>query len=171
MGESRAQRLLRHVITDHLSVGRAFPADVLTDIERAIADGERTHRGQVCFAVEGSLPPLRVLRKLTPRERALEVFGLLRVWDTDENAGVLIYLLLADRDVEIVADRGIDRVVDAATWQSICTRMEAAFAQRQFGTGAATGIGEISALLARHFPRGEHAPSAGNELQDRPVVL
>src|SRR5204863_3951746 len=96
-GESmpgKAHRLLRHVVTDHLSVKRAFAPDVLSHIEHAIAAGERTHRGQVCFAVEGSLPPLRVLRKLTPRERALEVFGLLRVWDTEENAGVLVYLLL-----------------------------------------------------------------------------
>src|SRR5213078_258951 len=111
--------LLRHVVTDHLSVKRAFAPDVLSHIEHAIAAGERTHRGQVCFAVEGSLPPLRVLRKLTPRERALEVFGLLRVWDTEENAGVLVYLLLADRDVEIVADRGIHRVVGDAGWKSI----------------------------------------------------
>ena len=95
----RPHRLLRHVMTDHLSVKRAFPADVLAQIEQAIRAGERTHGGQVCFAVEGSLPPLRVLRKLTPRERALEVFGLLRVWDTDGNAGVLVYLLLADRPV------------------------------------------------------------------------
>ncbi|HSU45018.1 MAG TPA: hypothetical protein VLN42_12435, partial [Casimicrobiaceae bacterium] len=101
----RSRRLLRHVVTDHLSVKRAFPPAALAGIEQAITAGERTHRGQVCFAVEGALPPLRVLRKLMPRERALEVFGLLRVWDTEENTGVLIYLLLADRDVEIVADR------------------------------------------------------------------
>ena len=123
----RSFRLLRHMTTDLRSVNRSFPAAVLAPIEQAITAGERVHRGQVCFAVEGSLPPLRVLRKLTPRERALEVFGLLRVWDTEENAGVLIYLLLADRDVEIVADRGIDRRVDTAAWQAICTRMETLF--------------------------------------------
>jgi len=164
----KAHRLLRHVVTDHLSVKRAFTPDVLSNIERAIAAGEHTHRGQVCFAVEGSLPPLRVLRKLTPRERALEVFGLLRVWDTEENAGVLVYLLLADRDVEIVADRGIDRVVDAAAWQAICARMEAAFRDGRFADGVMAGIAEISALLARHFPR---VGAVANELSDKPVVL
>src|SRR5207249_7140295 len=129
MAPRRAHRLLRHVITDHLSVRRAFPHAALARIEQAIAAGERTHRGQVCFAVEGALPPLRVLRTIGPRERALEVFGLLRVWDTEENAGVLIYLLLADRDVEIIADRGIDRRVASSEWVAICRRMEAAFAE------------------------------------------
>jgi uncharacterized membrane protein len=164
----RPHRLLRHVVTDHLSVRRVFPEPTLHSIEQAIAAGERTHRGQVCFAVEGALPPLRVLRLLTPRERALEVFGLLRVWDTEENAGVLIYLLLADRDVEIVADRGIDRRVGSEAWQAICTRMEAAFRASRHGDGVVQGIEEISRLLAAHFPREQ--PGA-NELPDRPVVL
>jgi uncharacterized membrane protein len=164
----RSHRLLRHVITDHLSVKRAFSARALAEIEQAIAGGERTHRGQVCFAVEGALPPLRVLRRLTPRERALEVFGLLRVWDTEENAGVLIYLLLADRDVEIIADRGIDRVVATTAWEAICTRMETLFAQGRFVEGVVAGVGEISALLARHFPR---AGARDNEIPDKPVVL
>ena len=163
-----SHRLLRHVVTDHLSVKRAFPAEVLARIEQAITASERAHRGQVCFAVEGSLPPLRVLRKLTPRERALEVFGLLRVWDTEENAGVLIYLMLADRDVEIVADRGIDRVVDTAAWQAICTRMETAFRESRFAEGVVAGIAETSALLAQHFPR---SGAVANELPDKPVVL
>jgi len=168
MKSDKRHRLLRHVITDHLSVKRAFDNDALAHIERAIAAGERTHRGQVCFAVEGSLPPLRVLRKLSPRERALEVFGLMRVWDTEENAGVLVYLLLADRDVEIVADRGIDRVVDAAVWQAICARMEVAFRDGHYPDGVVAGIGEISALLAQHFPR---AGAIVNELPDKPIVL
>ncbi|HEX6137987.1 MAG TPA: TPM domain-containing protein [Casimicrobiaceae bacterium] len=164
----RARRLVRHVITDHMSVRRAFPPAALARIEQAIAAGERAHRGQVCFAVEGALPPLRVLRRLEPRERALEVFGLLRVWDTEENAGVLVYLLLADRDVEIVADRGIDRRVGGGEWEAICRRMETAFADSRYVEGVVQGIAEISALLARHFPR---AGGGANELSDRPVVL
>jgi uncharacterized membrane protein len=166
----RRYRLLRHLLTDHLTVARAFPAAALNSIEQAIAAGERTHRGQVCFAVEGALPPLRVVRKLTPRERALEVFGFLRVWDTDEDAGVLVYLLLADRDVEIVADRGIDRVVGNDAWQTVCARMEAAFREARFADGVVAGVNEISALLARHFPRTGPGPVA-NEIPDRPVVL
>ena len=168
MRTQRGHRLLHHVLTDHLSVKRAFPAPVLERIEQAIAAGERTHRGQVCFAVEGALPPLRVLRKIGPRERALEVFGLLRVWDTEENAGVLIYLLLADRDVEVVADRGIDRRVDSEVWRAICARMEQAFARSRYADGVVQGVGEISALLAQHFPR---EGSGVNELPDRPIVL
>jgi uncharacterized membrane protein len=160
--------MLRHVVTDHLSVRRTFSPDALRRIEQAIAASERTHRGQVCFAVEGGLPPLRVLRRLTPRERALEVFGLLRVWDTEENAGVLVYLLLADRDVEIVADRGIDRRVPRDAWQAICSRMESAFREGRFVDGVIAGIGEIGALLATHFP---HTSDAPNELPDKPVVL
>lgn len=166
MGHS--QRFLRHVVTDHLSVARAFPRAALDRIEQAIAAGERTHRGQVCFAVEGALPPLRLLRRLTPRERALEVFGLLRVWDTEENAGVLVYLLLADHDVEIVADRGIDRRVPPGAWQAICARMEAVFREGRFVDGVLVGIDEIGALLAQHFP---HTGSTRNELPDKPVVL
>lgn len=168
MQSNRTHRLLRHVVTDHMSVRRAFPAPVLAQIETAIGAGERTHRGQVCFAVEGALPALRVLHHLTPRERALEVFGLLRVWDTEENAGVLIYLLLADRGVEIIADRGIDRVVDATAWRSICARMEAALAEGRYADGVVQGIADISALLARHFPG---AGANANELPDKPVIL
>lgn len=164
----RAHRFLRHAVHDHVSVRRAFAPAALAQIEQAIAEGERIHRGQVCFAVEGGLPLLRVFHRLTPRERALEVFGLLRVWDTEENAGVLIYLLLADRDVEIVADRGIDRRVDGEEWRAICSRMETMFGDGRYAEGAAQGIAEISALLARHFPRTTPSP---NELPDRPVIL
>ena len=163
-----SHRILRHVVTDHLSVRRTFPDAALERIEHAIAAGERGHRGQICFAVEGALPPLRVLRHLTPRERALEVFGLLGVWDTEENAGVLVYLLLADRDVEIVADRGIDRRVAPGAWQGICARMEAAFRESRFVDGVLIGIDEISALLAAYFP---HTGNVPNELPDKPVVL
>ena len=163
-----ARRLLRHVVTDHLSVKRTFPPATRARIEQAIATGERSHRGQVCVAIEGALPPFRVLRHLHPRERALEVFGLLRVWDTEENAGVLIYLLLADRDVEIVADRGVDRRVGSDAWQAICTRMEAAFRASRYADGLVQGIDEISRLLAAHFPREQ--PGA-NELPDKPVLL
>ncbi|MDE2003719.1 MAG: TPM domain-containing protein [Betaproteobacteria bacterium] len=168
MAISHAKRFWRHLVTDHLSVRRAFPRVALERIEQAIAAGERTHRGQLCFAVEGSLHPMHVLRRLTPRERALEVFGLLRVWDTEENSGVLIYLLLADRDVEIVADRGVHRAAGAAAWRAVSTHMESAFARGEFADGAVRGIEEISALLARHFPRTQ---PGGNELPDKAVVL
>ena len=165
----RPYRFLRHLATDHGSARRAFPAAALATIETAIADGERRHRGQVRFVCEASLPLPRVLQGLPPRDRALELFGLLRIWDTEDNCGVLIYLSLADRDVEIVADRGIHRHVGDAAWEAVCRSMEAAFRERRFAEGVVQGIGEVNALLARHFPRDRGA--APNELPDRPLVL
>ncbi len=150
-------------------MGRLFGTAGLDRIERAIGEGERLHRGQVRFAIEAALPLQRVMRQLTPRERALEVFGLSRTWDTEENCGVLLYLLLADRDVEIVADRGIHRRVGQATWEAICTTMEAAFRQGRFVEGSIAGIEAVNAVLAEHFPRGDTVGT--NELPDRPLVL
>jgi uncharacterized membrane protein len=164
----RRYRFWRHVTTDQTAVRRAFGAEALAGIEQAIAAGERRHRGQLCVAIEAALPAARVMKQLTPRERALEVFGVLRVWDTEENCGVLVYLLLADHDVEIVADRGIHRIVGDAAWQAICERMEAAFRAGKFADGVIVGVEEISALLAQHFPR---ADAGGNELPDKPVIL
>jgi len=138
-------------------------------IEAAIAAGETRHRGQVRLVVEPALPLARVLAKLPPRERALEIFGLMRIWDTEENAGVLVYLLLADRDVEIVADRGIDRRVGTGAWEAVCRTMEAAFRAGRHAEGVESGIAELNALLERHFPRGDATGS--NELSDRPVIL
>jgi uncharacterized membrane protein len=158
----------RHVVTDHGSVRRRFPAASLDAIERAIAAGEARHRGQLCVAIEAALPPTRVLAGLSPRERALEVFGLLRVWDTEENCGVLLYLLLADRDVEIVADRAIHRAVGDAVWQTVCRELEAQFRAARFTDGVVEAVTRISGVLAQHFPR-EHA--GRNELPDRPAVL
>ncbi len=163
------KRFLRHFATDHISARRAFPKAALARIEAMIADGERRHRGQLRFAVEPALPLTRVLRGVTPRERALEAFGLLRIWDTDENCGVLVYLMLADRDVEIVADRGIHGHVGAAAWEAICRKMEAEFRAGRYVEGVETGLADINALLAQHYPRDGSARA--NELPDRPVVL
>jgi len=165
----RPHRFWRHLATDHRSARRAFPEAALRRIEAAIAGGEERHRGQVRFVVEPALPLARVLKALPPRERALEVFGLMRIWDTEDNAGVLVYLLLADRDVEIVADRGIHRKVGASEWEAVCRAMETAFRDGRYVEGAEAGIARISALLAQHFPR--RAGDGDNELPDRPVIL
>ena len=146
-------RLWRHFITDRGDVHRAFPEDEFDRIQRAIAEGEARHAGQVCFAIEAALPLPRLWHRLRPRERALEVFGLLRVWDTEANDGVLLYVLLADHAVEIVADRGINARVGDAAWQAICRKIEAAFGAGRFADGVELGIAEISALLAQHSPR------------------
>src|SRR6266567_3010782 len=164
MTRPTAARFGRHLITDHWSARRAFPPTALQRIEAAVTAGEARHTGQVRFVVEAALPLSQILRGQTPRERALEVFGRLRIWDTEENCGVLVYLLLADRAVEIVADRGIHRRVGDASWQAICRRMEHAYRERKFEQGAVAGIEAISALLAQHFPR--TAPGE-NELSDQ----
>ncbi|MEP7207692.1 MAG: TPM domain-containing protein [Casimicrobiaceae bacterium] len=165
----RWSRVLRHFGNDERAVGRRFGTDGLERIEAAIKAGEQAHRGQVRFAVEAALPLQRVMGRITPRERALEVFGLSRTWDTEENCGVLIYLLLADRDVEIVADRGIHRRVGDAAWEAICTTMEAAFREGRFADGCLAGIAAVNGILEAHFPRGEAV--VNNELPDRPLVL
>jgi len=165
----RPYRSFRHLATDDRSARRAFDKAALARIEQQIADGEQRHRGQVRFAVEPALPLGRVWRRVSPRERAVEVFGLLRVWDTEDNCGVLVYLLLADRDVEIVADRGIHARVGTAAWEAVCRKMEAAFREGRFAVGAETGIADINALLVRHFPR--DGMGGRNELPDTPVVL
>ena len=168
----RPWRFFRHLVTDRGTARRRFPDAELDRVERAVADGERTHRGQVRFVVEPALPLARVLAGLPPRERALEVFGHLRVWDTEDNCGVLVYVLLADRDVEIVADRGIHRAVGAAAWETVCRSMEAAFRDGRFGDGAEGGVRAINALLLRHYPKLAGAVGeAANELPDRPLVL
>jgi hypothetical protein len=169
MSGRNSYRFFRHLATDHGTVRRRFPKAVLARIEAAIAEGEKHHRGQLRFAVEPALPLARVLQRVTPRERALEVFGLLRIWDTEENCGVLVYLLLADRDVEIVADRGIHGCVGNAVWAAVCRKMETAFRDGRFAEGVEAGIAEINSLLARHYPR--EGEATANELPDRPVVL
>jgi uncharacterized membrane protein len=165
---SRLARLWRHLITDRGDVSRVLSAADMARIERAIAAGEALHGGQLCFAIEASLPLPRVWHGLSPRQRALEVFGLLRVWDTERNDGVLLFVLLADRDFEIVADRGIHRHVGEAAWEDICRRMESAFRSGNRMEGIERGIADISALLATHSPR---VVGARNELPDKPFVL
>ena len=149
-------------------VSRDFPRNTLKAIERAIKESEATHHGEIRFVVEGALDITPLLRGQTARDRAIDVFSQLRIWDTEHNNGVLIYLLLADRDVEIVADRGIHAKVGSPEWEGICRKMEAAFRQKDFEGGVVRGIQEVTRHLAEHFP-----PIGGdrNELPDKPVVL
>ena len=163
------RRVLRHLFTGPLAVRRAFPAIALTAIEHAIAYSEASHRGEIRFAVEAALDTLPLLRATSARERAIEVFSQLRVWDTECNNGVLIYLLLADHDVEIVADRGIDAKVGHAKWEAICHEMETHFRQRQFESGVISGIRAVGRHLQEHFPI--EREGGENELSDRPVIL
>jgi uncharacterized membrane protein len=162
------RRIARHLLEHHWRVRRIFPPGVLARIEQAIRTGEATHAGQVRFVVEGALDGRPLLKNQPARARALDLFSHLRIWDTAHNNGVLIYLLLADRDVEIIADRGIDAHVGAAGWERICRAMEAEFRQGQFERGVIDGIAAVSDVLAQYFP-----PQSGgrNELPDQPVVM
>ena len=161
-------RIGRHLVQHRWKQRRLFPPKALARIEQAIKAGEATHSGQVRFVVEGALDGAPLFRGQPARKRALDIFSQLRVWDTEHNNGVLIYLLLADRDVEIVADRGIDARVGAAGWEKVCVAMEKDFRAGLFEHGVIEGIQEVSRLLAQHFPRG---PGGRNELPDAPVVL
>ncbi|MEO8039890.1 MAG: TPM domain-containing protein [Betaproteobacteria bacterium] len=161
-------RWLRHLFTGHGAVRRAFPDATLDAIERTIRETEAAHSGQIRVVIEASLDGPRLWADETARERAVEVFSLMRVWDTEHNNGVLIYLLMADRDVEIIADRGIHAKCGADAWEAVCREMEQHFRAGTFEAGALAGVRAIGDHLTRHFPgRG----AQGNEMPDRPVVL
>lgn len=162
------KRIGRHLLGNHSRVRQAFPPKTLAAIEQAIKASEATHAGQIRFVVEGALDGAPLFRDQSARDRAIDVFSQLRIWDTEHNNGVLIYLLLADRDVEIVVDRGIDAKVGAAGWEAICQMMEAAFREGRFEQGVIAGIDAVTQHLALHFPNDGAAP---NELPDTPVVL
>ncbi|MBE0569651.1 MAG: TPM domain-containing protein [Deltaproteobacteria bacterium] len=162
------ERIARHLMATRWTVARAFPGRTMNAIDRAIKASEVTHRGEIRFVVEGALDVGPVLRGQTARERAIDVFSHLRIWDTERNNGVLIYLLLADRDVEIVADRGIDAKVGAQEWERICGMMESTFRQADYEGGVLCGIREVTRHLAEHFP----GPGGDrNGLPDKPVVM
>jgi uncharacterized membrane protein len=164
----RLARTLKHLLMPGAVTRRRFTPAVLTAIEAAIARVEAAHSGEICFAVETALDLPQLWRDASPRECALEAFAGLRVWDTEGNNGVLIYLLYADHDVEIVADRAIAARVSRAEWEGVCRGMEEHFRAGRFGEGAIAGIEAVGALLARHFP-----PTGGprNELSNRPTLL
>jgi uncharacterized membrane protein len=159
-------RMLRHLVLPYWSLRRAFDAPTLQAIEQAIADAERTHGGEIRFAIEASARPLDLMRGITPRHQALEAFARLGVWDTDANNGVLIYVSWADRDVEIVADRGFNGRVSEQEWAEVCRGMEQAFARGSPRQAVVAGIQAVGALIARHFPTVDR-----DELPNRPVLL
>jgi uncharacterized membrane protein len=161
-------RIGRHLLEHRWRERKIFPPKVLVTIEQAIRAGEATHAGQIRFVVEGALDGAPLFRDQPARERALDIFSQLRIWDTAHNNGVLIYLLLADRQVEIIADRGIDAKVGATGWAKICADMEIDFKAGNFERGVIKGIAEVSLQLAKYFPK--HGASV-NELPDAPVVM
>jgi uncharacterized membrane protein len=162
------QRILRHLSMGPRRARRRFPPVVLAEIEHAIVAAERQHAGEICFAIESALPLAEVWRGLTPRERAVHVFSLLRVWDTAANNGVLIYVLVADGAIELIADRTVAARIAPEEWQRVCRQIETDFAAGRYRDGAVAAVRAVGAHLARHFPaqRGE-----SDELPNQPVLL
>ena len=162
------QRICHHFAMTQGRVNRSFSRPTLGAIERAIKASEAAHMGEIRFVVEGALDTAPLFAGQSARERALELFSKLRIWDTEHNSGVLIYLLLADRQVEIVADRGVHAKAGTRAWATICAAMESAFKKSKFEDGVLQGIHAVTRQLTEHFPAG-----AGNrnELPDKALVL
>ena len=161
-------RLLKHLLHTPLATRRAFPAKVQEGIRLAVHAGEQLHRGEIRFVVEGDWPLGDVTSGKPVRERALEIFGLTRVWDTADNTGLLIYVLLCEHKVEILADRGLHAAVPAGTWEHICQTLAEAFRRKEFEAGSRTAIAAVSTVLQQHFPA---LGPRSNELPDPPIVL
>lgn len=161
-------RMMRHLALPDWWVLRVFPRQTLVNLEQAIAASEHGHRGELRFVVEAGLPVQELLRGSSARARAIELFSRFRVWDTELNSGVLVYVQLVDRRVEIVADRGINARVGEGFWSEVCRRMESAFRAGRFELGAAQAVGEIARALVEHFPTSGDNP---DELPNKPVVL
>jgi len=174
---NKLTRLLKHLWLDVSDTQRAIPADMLDRLAQRVAASEQRHSGQVRICVEASLPTSYLWRLGRPdslaalvRQRAVMMFGKLRVWDTEHNNGVLIYLLLAEHAIEIVADRALRRHADAAQWQAMVARMAGAFREQRYEDGLTQALEEISALLVAHFERDPTAPAHPNELPDTPLL-
>ena len=166
---NRLLRILRHRWLDDSDVRRALPEAALKRIEDRVAASEKRHTGEIRVCVEAGLPWSYLWRRLTARDRAVALFGKLRVWDTAANNGVLIYLLLAERAIEIVADRGLARQVTPAQWEALIAGMREAFRAGRFEDGLNAAVDAVDALLARHFPLAEGEANP-NELPNRPIV-
>ncbi|MGZ4996291.1 MAG: TPM domain-containing protein [Methylobacter sp.] len=162
------KRWFRHAFMPPWRWRVLFPKTALADIEKAVKDSEHQHSAELRFAVENALALEQVWRSVSARQRAIEVFSNLRVWDTEQNSGVLIYLLLADREVHIVADRGIAKRVAQVEWDNIAKAMQREFLQGDFLSGSLQGIEHITTLLATHFPPGADNP---DELSDKPIIV
>lgn len=165
----RLTRLLRHRWADG-RLRRVLTPEVLQRLGQRVAASERRHTGQIRICAEGGLPLSYLWRGASTRERAITQFGKLRVWDTEHNNGVLIYLLLAEHAIEIVADRGLAQRVPEATWHTLVQRLGQALRAGQYEDGLTEVLADVSALLVAHFPARGHAPGS-NELPDAPVLL
>jgi uncharacterized membrane protein len=169
LGLKRLARLLRHRWFDESDTRRALAPQALERIQQRIAASERAHTGEIRVCVEAGLPLSYLWRGASARERAVSMFGKQRVWDTEANNGVLIYLLLAEHQIEIVADRGIARHAPPGHWESTVDGMRQEFRAGRFEPGVMQAIGAVEALMLQHYPRAEGQANP-NELPDKPFV-
>lgn len=168
---ARVLRVLRHRLGwDEADARRLLPEAALDRLQQVVATSESAHSGEIRLCIEASLPMSYLWRDATPRDRAVAMFGKLKVWDTEANNGVLIYLLLAEHAIELVVDRGLASHVDPGQWQGIVTEMGAAFRAGRHEEGLLHAVAHVDAVLRRHYPL---APGAANpnELSDRPHAL
>lgn len=162
------QRLFKHLLLVPIMVRRYFPAASMQRIAAAIASNEGMHSGEICFVVESNLAVLDILRRKSAKQRALEVFSKYQLWDTEHNNGVLIYLLLAEHDFEILADRGIHQHTGEHGWELISREMEAYFKRGEFEAGVVYGVQQIGARLTQHYPA---QAKKINELSNAPIII
>jgi uncharacterized membrane protein len=162
------RRLFRHLFCTAARTRLLFSPAVLAQVEAAVGAAEAQHSGEIRFVVETALPLTLLWHGVTPRARALQVFAHLRVWDTHHNNGVLIYVLRADRAVEIVADRGISARVSEAEWQAVCREVELHYRAGRYAEGSMAAVAGVARLLGEHFPAGG---SGSNELPNQPILL
>jgi uncharacterized membrane protein len=163
-----SMRMLRHLCATRAGTRRRFPKAVLDSVELSISSAESRSSGEIRFVIETALEIADLRAGLMPRDRAIQTFADLHVWNTELRNGVLIYVLVADRDVEIVADRGAAAVIPPADWEAVCHQMEEHFRAGRFAEGAIAGVEAVGGLLERHFPR---ASADRNELPNQPALL
>lgn len=161
-------RLFKHWFTTKSAIKRAFPPESLKAIEVAVTEGERRHRAEVRLIIEHCLPTVAVLARFRPRQRAMTLFSQFRIWDTEENCGVLVYINMADRVVEIVPDRAVMRLVTRDEWRAVCDTITTGFAQGDFRDSLVGAMKQLNDLLGKHYPTiGAHT----NQLPNQPIVL
>ncbi len=168
---SKIARIVRHRWRDERDIRKAVPTELVAELQRLVAASERHHTGQIRMCIEAGLPTSYLWRGATPRERAVTLFGKLRVWDTEENNGVLIYLLLADHAIEIVADRGLNRHVGPGQWQHLVAHMGDAFGAGRYQDGLTQALQNVGTLLTTYFPTAGDGAAHPNELPDAPVLI
>lgn len=164
----KLKRALRHLFTTSRAGKKAFPEATLQAIQEVITEGEKLHRAEVQLIVEPSLPLSEIWEGTSSRERAIDLFSLHRIWDTEENSGILIYIDLADHQVEIVADRGIDHITTSDEWASVCRTMTSGFAQGSYQDSVIAALKLLNDILHDHLPDTENLP---NQLPNRPIIL